>query len=483
MSVRASTRGISIAIVLVIQTGCMGLFGSKLRPPPEPKPNSAARTLPDIPPSTLSARFAIPIGWIRDSIDAYLPRESVGTDAWTQTFAGNEQIQTQHAIFRRGLAPAAGNAPSDRVLWQTAIEYRLRARQRLANKWRPEMSCAWEPHGAAVATLVRAKLALMTSFTARPDWSLEPVSRLVGVTSDACPIQLPDISVPDVLNRLVSTHFTTGLAVIDSAIRARLNFAEIITPLWLRAQAPIAVDKNVWLLVSPRRARLAPFVIRNDTLFGSIGIIGIPSLWVGAKPPVRPSLPLPTLDMGPVDSMSVIRTAIVLTDSLIRRTIADTLVGMRISRRVGPFRVSTTVTDVGFFAVGDTAVIKITLAGRLRGDVWLMGVPTYDPKTRVFMLKDVALTAASSDFLSEAAFTAARGTIERSIERSARIDLGPQLDSIAKRLDRIADQELGPFDLRVAVKEIAPVGVFRLKEGYATLVNMRGSARITGREP
>jgi hypothetical protein len=480
---RTLSKAITTVIALASQSGCLGLFGSRLSPPPEPKPNTAAKALPDVPPSTLSARFVIPIGWIRDSIDAYLPRESVGTDAWAQTFEGNDKIQTQHAIYRRGLTPVADNAPSDRALWQNAIEFRLRARQRLASKWKPETSCAWEPHSASVATLVRAKLAIMTSFNVRPDWTLEPASRLVGVSTDACPIQLPDVSISDVLNRLVSTHFTNRLAAIDSAIRARLDFTEIVTPLWTRAQAPIAVDKGAWLLVNPRKARLAPLVVRNDTLFGTIGIVGVPSLWVGAKPPPRPSLPLPKLDIGPVDSVSVIRTAIVLSDAAIRRAIADTLLGMRISRKVGPFRVSTKVTDVGFFAAGDTAVVKVTLAGRVRGDVWLMGVPMYDPATRTFMLKDVALTAASSDFLSKAAFTAARSAIERSIERSARIDLGPQLDSLARRLGDVADQDFGPLRLRVAVKEVSPVGVFRVKDGFATVVNLRGSARITGREP
>jgi hypothetical protein len=473
----------TMAIMIASQTGCLGLFGSKLRPPPEPKPNASARALPDIPPSALSARFAIPIGWIRDSIDAYLPRESDGTDAWRQTFDGNDKLQTQHAIVRRGLTAAPDDAPSDRALWQSAIEFRLRARQRLANKWRPEMSCAWEPHAAAVPTLLRGKLALMTSFNVRPDWSLEPVSRLVGVSTDACPIQLPDISVSDVMNRLVSTQITNKLAAIDSAIRAGLNFAEIVTPLWSRAQAPIALDKDVWLLVSPRQARLSPLVVKNDTLFGTVSIIGIPTLWVGAKPPSRLSLPLPKLGVGPVDSVSTIRTAIVLSDTVIRRAIADTLVGMKLKRRVGPFRLSSEVKDVNFFAVGDTAVIKVTLVGRVHGDVWLMGVPTYDPKTRTFMLKDVAMTAESSDFLSKAAFTAGRSSIERSVERSGRIDLGPKLDSVAKRLNNVADQDLGPLRLQVTVKDIAPVGVYRVKAGFATLVNMRGSARIVGREP
>ena len=473
----------TMAIVLASQTGCLGLFGRKLRPPPEPKPNASARTLPPIPPSALSARFAIPIGWIRDSIDAYLPQESNATDVWHQTFDGNDNLQTQHAIVRRRLASAPDNAQSDRAWWQSAIEFRLRARQRLGNKWRPEMSCAWEPHAAAVPTLLRGKLALMTSFNVRPDWSLDPVSRLVGVSTDACPIQLPDVSISDVMNRIVSSEFMNKLAVIDSVVRARLNFAEIIRPLWSRAQAPIALDKDAWLLVSPRQARLSPLVVRHDTLFGTVSIIGIPTLWVGAKPPSRPSVPLPELGVGPVDSVSMIRTAIVLSDTVIRRAIADTLVGMKLHRRVGPFRLSSKVKDVNFFAVGDTAVIKVTLVGRVHGDVWLMGVPTYDPKTRTFMLKDVAMTAESSDFLSKAAFTASRSSIERSVERSGRINLGPKLDSVTKRLSDVADQDLGPLRLQVAIKEIEPVGVYRVKEGFATLVNMRGSARIVGREP
>ena len=480
MRFRARAQAITIVIALASQTGCLGLFGSKLRPPPEPKANTAAKALPDIPPSTLSARFAVPIGWLRDSVDAYLRRDSLGGDAWVQALEGNEKTQTQLATYRPGLTPVANNALTNRS-WLNAVESRLRAR--LANLGKSDTSCAWEPLAAAVATLVREKLAIMTSFNVRPDWTLEPATRLIGVSTNGCPIQLPDVGISDVSNRLMSTQFTNGLAAIDSAIRARLNLAEIVTPLWLRAQAPIEVEKGVWLLVSPRKVRLAPLVVRNDTLFGAIGIVGVPALWVGTKPPARPPVALPTLDLGPVDEVSVIRTAIVLSDSAVRRAIADTLVGMRISRKVGPFRLSTKVTDVGFFAVGDTAVIKVTLAGRLRGDVWLMGVPAYDAATRTFMIKDVALTAASSDFLSKAAFTASRSAIERSIERSARIDLGPKLDSLARRLGDVADEDVGPLRLRVAVKDVSPVGVFRVKDGFATVVNMRGTARITGREP
>jgi len=482
MLFRALRQPATFAVLLATQTGCLGMFGT-LKPPPKPDSHATARALPEIPPSTLSARFAIPIGWIRDSIDAYLPREIVGPDSWSQPFDGNDSIQTKHAIYRRGLTLAFDGAPGDRALLQNAIEFRLTARQRLANTWRPEVSCAWENRAAAVATLVRGQLAIMTSFIPQPDWSLETRSSLVGVSTDACPIHLPDVKISDVLNRLVSTHLTPGLAAIDTAIRARLNFAELVAPLWTRAQTPLTIDKDVKLVLNPKAARLAPMVVKNDSLIGAIGIVGTPSIWIGGKPPVKAALPLPKLDIGPVDSVSVIRTAIVLSDSAIRRAIADTLVGMRVRRKFGPLSFSTTVKDVGFFAVGDTAVVRVTLAGRVRGDVYAMGVPTYDPKTRVFMLTDVSLTAASTSFLTRAAFAAGRGALERAIERSARIELGPRLDSLERRLDNVADQDLGPLRLQVAIKEIAPVGIFRLEEGFATLVNMRGSARITGREP
>jgi hypothetical protein len=150
---------------------------------------------------------------------------------------------------------------------------------------------------------------------------------------------------------------------------------------------------------------------------------------------------------------------------------------------MGPFNFSTKITDVDFFGTGDSAAVKLTLAGKLRGDIWAVGVPTYNAATREFALRDVRLSAASESFLTRFAFMAGRDAIVRAVTQAGTVKLGGTIDSLKAKLDSIGDQDFDGAGLKIAVHELTAIGVFRLPEGFAALLDLRGVARLTGMSP
>ena len=304
---------------------------------------------------------------------------------------------TRFSVARPGLG-----AVGDTALFKNEILYRLKTRLRQARGWRPEVSCGWSSDDGSGASLGRGQLSLMTSFTPRADWSIDPLSRFTGVLVDTlCAMRVRDLDANALMNRLVAAHLTPGLATIDSVLRGRLRFAETVRPLWNRAQAPIDLGRGVTLVLAPRESIGGPGQAgerldrRDVRTRGYAHSLGRRDAAADERGPAAPAGNGPgRLGVGVAHGHRRLRL------NGCRHAIADTLVGLKVKRRFGPFSFSTTVTDVGFFAAGDTAVVRLRLAGKLRGDVWLMGVPTYDPKTRYFMLKDVSLTAASGNFLS-----------------------------------------------------------------------------------
>ena len=532
ITLRRTLLGHAILVVaLVPLASCFPLLGSKSEMPPPPAPRGTARSLPPMPPSTVAVSFAIPIAWIRDSVDALLSRENVGELARSIRSAGTKLSQiagtNEHQIAGTDGSQSAGTdgshvartdggrivgtaggevagtdgsqarpaayrratelrATANELVLRSEFAVRMKARRLLANARSREGACAsFEANrDRSDSVLVRGRLSIVMSLAPTADWAFQPTSRLDDVSiDDACAIRAIGDDAAALVRRLVESRLANALPRVDATLHRLLAFDQVVSPLWSRAQQAIDLGREIKVVLAPRRALVSPVALKNDSLVGALGLEGNPSIWVGvASPPVTP-LPLPTLEVGPVDSQSVIRTAIVVADSVVRKAIADTLVGMKLKRRFGPFTFSTRVTDVDFYGAGDSAVVMVRLAGKVRGDFYLVGKPVYDPTTRYFSLEGVSLTAESNSALTRAAFARGRDDLQRAVERSARVPLGPRLDSLRARINEVADRDYPTMHLRATVQEFAPVGIVRLDEGFATLVDMRGVARITGKAP
>ena len=469
-----------LSLTLVAQAACFPLFGSRSGTVPRPEPQGTAATPPPVAASQIAATVAVPIRWVQDTVNTRLPRENIGAHAWAHPVPEDQNIETRHAVRRRDVRiTPVGNG----VRVGADFVFKLKTHYRVFNFLAPGGSCAWDSDDAFDPPAVPGRIDLTTLFSPRGDWSVAPSTTLTGLTIGSCPMTIFNFDASGLLQLILSQNITNRLGEVDNAMAKRLRFKQQAESLWSKAQRPIAVGPGVVLTLSPERARVSPLTITADSLHAAAALTARPVLWVGSEPPPAVRNALPALGVGAIDSTFALRAVIVFADSAIGRAIADTVVGLSLKRRVGPFSFSTRVTDAEFYGVGDTAVVRLALGGKIRGNLWVTGVPTYDAATRQFALRDVALTASSEQLLSRVGFALGKDHLLRAIVSVSTVDLGARIDTLRAQLDTIADHDWRDVKLNVAVRELTPLGVFRLPQGFATLIDMRGVARARGVAP
>ncbi len=90
--------------VLFILEGCFPLV-SRSGSVPQPEVRTPARPVPAIAPSVVTASVAVPIRWIRDTVEVRIGRAAIdahanGAHAWAQPIPNDPRIQTRHALAR-----------------------------------------------------------------------------------------------------------------------------------------------------------------------------------------------------------------------------------------------------------------------------------------------------------------------------------------------------------------------------------------------
>jgi len=479
MTSRVAFLSPSMAVLplLAVLTACFPLTGGKSVVVPAPDPPRTERKVPDVQPAMVTADVVYPIRWIQSTADATIPTLVHAAHAWT--YAG-DRLRFRFAVHRRPvMLSGAGNA----ITLSAPFVYKFKVGYRLIGGWGPEGSCAWASDDAFDPPAVGGDVAVSTAFTPRGDWSIESKSSIAGLAIGACPITIAGVDISGLIRKVVGDNLGGQLSAIDNQVRPQLQFAAQAAKFWAEAQKPIPLNANAALTLAPSTAIVSPVIFTNDSLYARVGLAVKPTFWAGTPPTPTAETPLPLLQVGTPDPGFAVRASVVASDSAITAALERKVVGRRLDRKVGPFRVHARVSKVRFYGVGDTAIVAIDLAGRLRGTLFAIGVPAYNAATRQFTVRDLALTTESTNLLAKVGFSHAKAALLDSLRAATTLDLGKEIDETMAALNSLGNQDLKGFRLEAALNELTPLGIFRRAEGFAVLVDMRGTARLIGLTP
>ena len=457
--------------------GCYPLTGSRPVSVPVPDPPPSQRQPPAIAPSSLTADVVYPTQPVRDQAEARVATQIHAAHAWTDI---GDRLQVRFAIHRRPMALAgAGNS----LTLSAPFIYKFKARYRLTGGWGPEGSCAWNSDDAFDPPSVAGAVAVSTSFVPRGDWSIQGTSAISNLSMDPCRITFAGFDVSPVIRKVVSDRLGDKLGQLDAALAPLLSFQSQAAKFWAVAQQPIALDPETSITLGPIQPQVSPISFSNDSLYARVGMTLQPALWIRSKPPVQPAPPLPVLAIGNPQPGFVLRTAVVVADSAVARAVAAKAVGKQLRKKWGPFSFYATITKANFYGVGDTAVVSIDLKGKLRGRMYAVGVPTYNAVTRQFTVHDLALTVGSANLLTRLGFHFAKGALLDSLRAVTTLDLGPAIDDARAKLSSLSNRDLDGLRIQTAISDFTPLGIYRDAAGFALLVDLRGTAKLSGLTP
>ena len=461
MTSHTHLRTASLALGLPLVAGCGGRVAVATSVPQAPA------ALPPLEAAVIALPITIQTSAVVNAIERVLPRADSLDRARCLTLGG--VVCHEYAYHRDTLRL---QVTGDRV----EVLARLRYRGRVALPTGGSMgSCGFAPE-----PMPRAELRFSTSLYWRADWRLGTRStQLSSALLDPCAVTLLRVDATPLMQRIVSWQLGRAVQQADSAFPATADLRLAADSLWRQLQAPLAVDSagTMWLLMSPERVALAPIDGRGGAIRTAMTLVARPRIVTGARPQVTVR-PLPALALGRAGTGLRVPVQIELPFAEIGRLAAETLARETAGQALR-------VTNVDVRGEGDSALVRLVLAGRMNGALTLVGRPRYDEAARTLVMDDLHYTVESRDRMTRLKATLGAPLVRRAIDAATgggRLALGPQLDAARQQLTQQMNRALAP-DVAVGggVRTLRVTGLHTTATAFVVRVLMEGEAGLWAR--
>lgn len=440
-------------------------------PPPElPGEEVAAPPAPmELPPSYISAPIVFDLRPLLADLEETIPRVigSVEKEKRIKVHSG-PSIWIAPELTR---GPLAFTFNDNRVTVATTFEYRTRAWAKLLLV-EHSVSCGIE------GPRPRMRLQLTLSYDVAPDWTLRTQSRLDTLEPisegerDQCEISFAKINVTGKVADAARGALESALKKADRKL-ARVSLQKPVGGIWQTLQRPISIaGGNLWLMIGPQTVSLGGVAANDSMLTVRVTMLASPRMLSGARPPDG-TLPLPELARGGGGT----DTALVYLEGLLvyaaaNRILNQALVGKSV--KVGWRRVkveNVTALPGG----GGKVVLGLTLRGKARGTLYVIGAPTYDRATDVISFPDLSFDARTTTALGRTVGWLLEGPLLGLIRENARIPASALLDEAVALANREINRTLsdGVF-LRGELGSAETRAVRATRDGVVAQAQARG---------
>lgn len=454
-------RSARLPLALLALAACGGA-----RPAPAPPvPTTAA--LPPLEPAVLALPITVQTSAVVGALERALPRADSLDRARCLTLGG---VVCHEYAYRRDTLQL--RVTGDRV----DMLARLRYRGRVALPTGGSVgSCGFAPE-----PMPRAELRFATSLYWRSDWRLATRgTQLTSALPDPCQVTLLRVDATPLMRRIVDWQLGRAVQQVDSAFLALADLRPAADSLWRQMQTPLAVDSagTAWLLLSPESVALAPIDGRGGAIRSGVTLVARPRIVSGARPTVTVR-PLPPLALARPASGIRVPVQVELPFAEIARQAAALLAAETAGQALR-------VTGVEVVGAADSALVRLSLAGRMNGALTLIGRPRYDEASRTLLLDDLHYSVESRDRMTRLKATLGAPIIRRAIAQATgggRLAVGPQLDAMRLQLTQQMNRALAP-DVAVGggVRSLRVTGLHTTPTAFVVRVLLEGDAGLWAR--
>ena len=333
-------------------------------------------------------------------------------------------------------------------------------------------SCGFEPE-----PMKRAEVRLSTALYWTRGWRI--ASRGTVLTPqllDPCQITMLNVDATPLMRRLLEGQLNDLRREVDSIVPAVADLKPSADSLWSAMSQPIALDSTstVWLLMSPETAQLTALTGAGSEGTTAILLTALPRVVIGARPDVTVK-PLPSLTLAQPSAGLHLPVQIELPFA----DLSDRATAMLAAQ---PAEQGLKVNDVKIWGVGDTAVVKVGVSGKVSGSLYMLGRVGYDSTERAVLITDLRYTLASNSAMSRLKASLGSGRIKHGIDEATghgRMKIGEQLDSLGVRLTQELNRTLAPgVSLTGAIRSVRIDRLYTTQTAFVLRVVLDGDAAI-----
>jgi hypothetical protein len=276
------------------------------------------------------------------------------------------------------------------------------------------------------------RIRLISKIGMRPTWQVHSetyVDSYDWITEPNIRVGSFKIPIKAMVSRLLRRNFDKISSAIDEQVGKTIEVKKYVEEAWKMARQPVMLSKefDTWMQIQPVSISMTPLMVSGNILKGTIGIRAFTKTITSvAKPSVDPAGALPNLQIADkVPSNFKISLISLISYEEASRLATQNFAGKTFSFVKGQYTVK--VTGIEMYGQNDLLVIKAALTGGINGNIYLKGVPYYDPATQMLSLKGLDYDLDTKNTLIKTANWLFQGKFSKMMEQSLAFPVGRQI--------------------------------------------------------
>ncbi len=422
---------------LYVYTGMSSAFSQEIVAPPAPdtlsRPEMVVNTQPlseiDIP-----VRMALrPVYTFANRfVDTLYTSPNYPKD-WV-----NEECEIRYQYrFVRG--PFSFKAINNTLLGSFSGKYGVRGATRLCSSignspWSPSCTC-----GFGTEKPRRIDAGFAAQFKLLPDYRLAVTAKLTDpVPFDKCEVCFFGKDITKMVSDQLKAEMAASIAAMQTQLQS-FSLRGYLQTVWDTLQAPYAIPGFGYLSMQPQALRISQAVLRNDSMFFSLGLSARPEL---KAMPESKKTPLPNItDFSQRGGFSLFIAQMLPYDSL-NAVANEQAAGKEFSAGRGMLKKTVRIDSVRLLGGGEKLYIKVYVSKAIKGVIYLEGRPVWDPVARVLEVNDLDYHVESKQVLVKSAVGLMDGAITRKMKEYTRYELGAKMDTLRMGLQDQMNREI-----------------------------------------
>lgn len=418
---------------LLLPLICLFAFCKTTRTTDAPKPleqyNPAAEEIAPIP-STLTIPVRISADEILRSLNTTLSQSALYED-YSYTDNGNDGLMMNAWKSQDLTMFFSGNTVKYRVPLKLWIKKDLL-------------------FGAAAEAVGELALNFKTSFGINPDWSLSTTTMVEyheWLSSPVLKTGVGNISVEAIANLALNQSKKMLSKTLDDYVNQQINIRPYVQEAWDAIQEPVLLDEEyqMWSKTTPLSIGLTPITTYNNALQTKIAVECLNDVTFGEKPVFRENASLPNLRLlneAPDDFQMRFATDVPFAEAerLAKR--------MMIGQVFESGKNKVTIEDLAIWGNNDRMVVRSTLNGSFKGNIFFIGRPEFNHEKNQVEVKDLDFHVDTRSFLLRSASWIFQGTLKRKMAQSMVFPVGAQI----AELKNSVQQSLINYPIQPGVK-------------------------------
>ncbi len=271
-----------------------------------------------------------------------------------------------------------------------------------------------------------------------------------------------------------------------------LNWKSHMRDLWAKMQAPIYLDKGLWLLIRPETmsiGRMRTDLKRRLTAHTVLEMTAAPEIIFGDKPSTinRIMPPFGRFQPGPGIFQAMSNTRISYKEA--NQYFRDPRLKLNGMVLPGTGERKLTLKGIRLYGSGGKVIAEVKLqynppiinfTGKpAKMTVYLRGTPRYLPKQRVFDLPDLDFDVKSNDLMVQIADFIFKSDFKNELRKIAKLPIGLKMDIMKEKMNKALNRPLGRFTrLHTQVDSFNVLDGFADNEGIEVRLSIMGTATM-----